>query len=469
MATARIPLTDAKLFTNVDESVINAPAADMYDGYVDEAGAFNRRPGMSQFVDLGTDAPVDGIFYWPEVDYVIAVSKGTAYKVEEDGTTTSLGAGLQLNRSVSFVNCNPAGVHTCIMANGGRMFKTTGGTIAEITDADAPGNVTTVAFLDQYILANNVETPYFYWSDVNDPSNWSALSFATAEARPDDVTGVFSSWEEVLVVGAQGIEVWYNDGSTPFVRRQGGYIDRGSIAPGSVKRVDNTWLFIDNKRKLSAINGDSYQILSTPIDKDLQALDTVDDAMADYIEMEGRSFYVVHFPTENKTFCYDPKNQSFTKWGLWNTTSRSYDRFLGNCHAYALRWNKHLYGSRIDGKIYYFSDDYYLDGTDEIRSKLVTAPIDHGTNRLKRSRRLTIRGKRGYNAGGTLDIRVRDDGTGQFGNAYQLSIGAAGDYNFYHTLLNLGIYRSRQYEIVCTDNVPLIAGLAEEEVELLMR
>ena len=78
MATARIPLTDAKLFTNVDESVINAPAADMYDGYVDEAGAFNRRPGMSQFVDLGTDAPVDGIFYWPEVDYLVAVSKGTA-------------------------------------------------------------------------------------------------------------------------------------------------------------------------------------------------------------------------------------------------------------------------------------------------------------------------------------------------------------------------------------------------------
>ena len=65
----------------VDEVGLKTNNAAMQDCYVDEKGGVNRRPGMPEFCDLGTAAPVDGLFWWETEDIVLAVSNGDVFKI----------------------------------------------------------------------------------------------------------------------------------------------------------------------------------------------------------------------------------------------------------------------------------------------------------------------------------------------------------------------------------------------------
>ena len=469
MPIAKIPLANTSLFRNVDQAAVSSQHTDLWNGYVDELGYIHRRPGLADFIDLGTNSVVDGLFWWAERRILLAVSDGEVFSITEDGVATNIGRGLNAGQTVSFINCNPGGTHTVIMANGSSIYKTTGASVEKIDDTDAPTNVTTVTFLDQYIIANNSATPYFYWSDINDPDTWSALSFATAEVKPDDVTGVATNWDELFVMGTESIEVWYNDGSSPFIRRDGATINRGTISPNSFHRVGNTFMYLDSNRHVVKLDGRNPVIVSNEIDQDLAKIKVLEDAFAMVIDIEGRAFYVLNFRSANQTFAYDFKMNTWSRWGQYDPQAFAYSRFLGNSHAYCIDWNKHIVGSKDDGKLYVMSDSYNTSADDYLRLRVQTGHIDHGTMSGKRARDLRLRGKRGSTAAnGKLMLRYRDNGKGQWSREYILDTGAAGDYVIDWSVFLGGIYRTRQYEITATDNVPVLFGEAEEEVEVLL-
>jgi len=441
----------------------------LIDGYVDELGYIHRRPGTLLKVDLGTNRPIDGLFWWTERGILVAVSDGNVYVIDEAGTATNIGTGPSSGGVVSFVNCVPGGTHKLVMANGGQMYLTDGATVSAISGTGAPTNVRTVAFLDQYIIASNSNTPSFQWSGVNDPETWSALSFATAEVKPDDVIGIATNWDELYVLGTESIEVWYNDGSSPFIRRDGATINRGTLSPNTFQRVGNTFMYLDSFRHVIELNGRSPVIVSNDIDKTLADLTDVSNASAMVLDIEGRAFYVITFRATNKTFAYDYKLKRWSRWGQFDSQAAEYNRFVGNCHAYSVAWNQNIIGSKDYGKIYVLSDNYQTDNGEYARLRVQTAHIDHGTSQGKRAGRITFRGKRGNTGGsGKLALRYRDNGTGPWSNEIQLDMGGVGDYSLYTTTFLGGIYHSRQYEIVGTDNVPLLFGEAEEEVEVLL-
>jgi len=101
---------------------------------------------------------------------------------------------------------------------------------------------------------------------------------------------------------------------------------------------------------------------------------------------------------------------------------------------------------------------------------LKTGHVDHGSSRRKRSNRLTLRFKRGVATGSEttpeVSIRWRDDG-GAWGNAslQSLGLGQTGENEFFVVLRRNGIYRTRQYEIVQTDNVEFRFMEMEEEFD----
>lgn len=63
-----------------------------------------------------------------------------------------------------------------------------------------------------------------------------------------------------------------------------------------------------------------------------------------------------------------------------------------------------------------------------------------------------------------LMLRYRDDGTGEWSNIEHIDLGALGDRNFHVKLFRLGTYESRQYEISCSDNTPLVLSNAQEDI-----
>ena len=111
----------------------------------------------------------------------------------------------------------------------------------------------------------------------------------------------------------------------------------------------------------------------------------------------------------------------------------------------------------------------YKDGDNIIRSAWLTGNIDHGTSNWKRSIRLRLRIKRGSGDINTTEspklmLRWRDNGNKQWGNTVNIDLGKQGQDEFFEEYGPLGRYRTRQYEISITDNVPLALVSIEENV-----
>lgn len=468
MSKVKIPF-NGKVYQNIDDVELTGISPYLMDGWVDEKGCTHRRPGLDLFVDLGTAAKVDGLYWDDNFQKLFAVSNGKIFAVtDKEGTNSNItGNGLNAGTRPSFTS---NGTYV-VMANGGKMITyNNSGTTTYMADTDAPDAVTCVGYLDTYILANHTNEAKFYWSGVN-ALTWDALDFVTAESKPDYVKAMGVAWREVLLAGSTSLEFWYDDGTTPFSRLEGAFIERGILAPYSLKAIDNTWFFVDNERHVTRLDGRTPKVISTPFDKTLQSCEGLSSAKGSHITISGKALYVLQVPTENRTFVYDYKNDDWAEWGYWNSTKAEYEAWIGECVEYVPAWNLHLVGSRKDGKIYKMSTSYYDDDGNIMRTARRTGYIDHDTLAKKKCNSLTIKFKKGIGqtSGGTpyVMIKWRDDGKTTWSNEHWLSLGKVGETEFITTLDRLGIYRSRQYEIAVTDAVPLIIVDAEADVDLL--
>ena len=73
--------------------------------------------------------------------------------------------------------------------------------------ARTQGTVTHVAFLDRYLLANEVGTYRCHYSDVNAPDTWSAY-WVSKEAQFDLLKAVVVANLELYLIGERTMEVW---------------------------------------------------------------------------------------------------------------------------------------------------------------------------------------------------------------------------------------------------------------------
>lgn len=462
---------------NISKESLETASEEIFDGFIDEAQAFRKRPGYALFCDLGNESPIDGLYYWEERGVILAVSAQKLYSITSAGVATLVGATTPflIGSRATFAACKPGGVQKIIITNGQVMQQYDGTTLTPITDGDAPALVSHVAFIDQYIIANSLtaaDASKFFFSNVNDPTAWTAADFSDVEARPDDLTALDVGWREIIAAGPRSIEFYVNDGTTPFSRLDGAAVNGGIGARFSLKFFNNTWTYLDAQRRFVRLEGRTPQIISKPIDRTIQGLSVVSDAISDVLEVDGRHFYVTTFPTDNKTFVYDFQGDYWSQWGNWNPTFQQYDRFGGNASCYDRSTNKWLIGHKSNGKIYTMGLGTYLDGSDPIRTSIKTGFIDFGTSKRKKSNCLSFNvncgdGKDGGNAASAFAVQYRDSNAGQFGNARLVGMGTRGNSYFYRELRRNGMYRSRQYEIVHADNSAFNLVRAEEEVELL--
>jgi hypothetical protein len=120
---------------------------------------------------------------------------------------------------------------------------------AYITDADAPQDVTHVAFLDDYVIAFQKGTSKVSFADfTTTPTSWSATDFFTAESSPE-----------------------VNDGNTPFSRIQSAPIGKGLMAAHCVVEVDGNFYFFDNNRRLNILSGTLSEELPSSFDRVIQS------------------------------------------------------------------------------------------------------------------------------------------------------------------------------------------------------
>ena len=471
-------LKPEKPFYNIDAASNNILSTALYDGYRDEADALNSRFGLSStvFCSLGA-SPGDGLFWWDKLGILLAVSGGRCYDISTGGVATErTGGNFLTGTPVRFADGQLIDNSACLYAcNGGKLNYSLGVNFTQAA-APAPQACTHVAYNGLRFIANETDTARMYFTDISpvsgefDPEYWAATENPlTTDSRGDNISGLFQAWDDFAIWGAQGREIWQTVGGEPPLQpRLGSLSEAGLIAPYSVQKADNTFFalcLVDQKPAAIRLQGNDPVIISLDIEKLLDKLTVLTDAIGDIISIGGASFYILTFPSEQVTYAYNIKKQEWYLWSYWDTASATREAFMGRHFVYAKAWGKHLCQSCRDGKIYEVDPDATSDAGNTIRTEWQSGWLDGDTSANKIIPTARIHLKRGSIAAGGSDpayltLRYRDNGSLVWGNDRQISLGLSGEYEFYRRVNGLGKFRSRQFSIVLTDAVKLVfAGL----------
>lgn len=469
-----LPL-NSKPFQNIDDIGLSNLSDSLLNGFIEfseEVAITVKRLGLTAFKDIGTFKKIDGLFWWEELSIVIVVSEGNVYKITDaTGSLTNItGDKLEEDGKVTFAQ---NGI-TLVMANGGRMVYTDGtANTAFIADGDAPTTVSHVAFLDQWLLANEIGTATFFFADFTGvPTTWLSINIFSAEAHPDNLIGLYVNRRTIILIGTESIEFWGNDGVTPFVRLQGTTAARGGMAPHSTVFANEVGFYWDDKRRLIRIDGTQVTVLSTPFDKTVQEFTAVNDCISDYITIQGKNFIRFQFPSENRTLVYDAVYDYWFEWTFWNSGTNSHQRFLGESYCYARLFNLHIFGSWKDSNLYKMTPESYDDNGVDIHFEKKSGNIDHGVQgQEKISYDVIFRLKTGNvlsdNTQSTALLYWKDNGSQEWSNPREMKLKPSGETQFIHQESDLGSYESRKWMIRHSDPTPFAFGKVTERLEVL--
>ena len=327
------------------------------------------------------------------------------------------------------------------------------GTGEYIEDADCPTTVSFIGITNKTLLALEDGTQRMWFSAAGAPWQWDS-EWVSAEFMPDDATCMRIFNGDVWVGGRQTIQSFDYDGITPFVSSSYGGIKSGVLAPFSFIDDNNGAIFyIDGNRRLVYLNERTATVVSESVDTFLNTISKVSDAIADYIVIDGVSFYILQFPTENKTLSLNLDNKT---WSVWHTnTDTSKDKWMVNCITYVPSRDLVMSGSTT-GEIMSVSSSYKQDMSDDIESTI-------RTQRIQTPERIFVKDlvvgltkvatTTDASVTSTVSVRWRDDGKDWSGYLTKTVDGTETDQVLHFR--RVGSYRNtRQYEFDCSSLYP---------------
>lgn len=413
-------------------------------------------PGESVFTNVN-QLTVFGTMVMDNQLYAVTDTK--LYSVDEFGVITELGDVIISDR----VSWDTNGT-SLVFVDGtkGYYYSIAGGLVEFAGGGWFPAR--TVTYQDGYFIFQREGTGQFFISEILS-TTLDPLDFATAEAAPDDTIAVLSDHRELWLFGEHSVEVWYNSGDPDFTfeRMQGAYIERGCAAAMTVTKMDNSVFWLAEDGVVYRALGYQPQRISThAVEFDIADY-RWEDAFAYTYTEEGHKFFVLTFPTSDKTWCFDVAT------GLWH--ERSYgDIGRHNSNCYARCYNKHLVGDFQTGNIYELDMDVGTDNGEEIKRLAVAPPIHAARDEITcYSFEVDMESGVGLVTGQGSDpqamLQWSDDGGKTWSNEHWTGIGKIGEYTKRVKWNRLGQFRQRQFKLAISDPVPVVILGAFAEVQ----
>lgn len=417
---------------------------------------------------------------------VVIETSGTpdTFKWSDDGGETFTGTGISITGLAQTLN---DGVQI-------NFIHTTGHTINDYWEFDVTIDsafyVPIKATYDDnrgiYIRQNS---DAWYISEINQFERVNALDFAKASYFPDNLVASLTMKEEIWLLGNATSEPWFDVGAQPFPyeRRTSLVQNYGCAAPFSAVVTHNfmgIWLG-QNKEGAPLVLGMidyELQILSTePINQAFRGYERVDDAIGSSYQYNGHIFYILTFPTEDRTWVYDLTTKAWHEYRctLQNELPAGNPTRQGRFKA---NWmtqfgNNILCGDFESGKIYKLSDDVFTDNGEMIIFER-TSPHLADKNLLGRIEindfEIDIERGKGLVTGQGEEpsymLQVSRDGGYTWGNEKWKSGGTSGEYRKRLRWHSLGTARSWTFKIRVTDPVyrtiySAVADIGQEVVE----
>ena len=466
---------------------------------VPEAGkepAFLQRcPGLQFVREVGT-GPIRGL--WTFKGYAYVVSGTELYKLDSSynitflGTVSGTGAvSMADNGTQLFIACNgPSYIYNAVT-----------NAFAQITDPDFPG-ADVVGFLDSYFVFIEPDSQKVWVTQLLDGLSIDPLDFASVEGSPDNLTSMIVDHREVWLFGSNSVEVWVNAGLSdfPLQRVQGAFNEIGCLATHSVAKLDNGifWLGADSRGNGIVYRAEGYngkRVSTHAVEWQIQSYGNITDAIAYTYQQDGHSFYVLTFPTADKTWVYDVST------GAWHERAGFADgqftRHRSNCQ---MNFNNEIFvGDYENGNLYTFDPTVYSDNGQIQKWLRSWRALPTGQNNLKRTAHHTLQldcetgvGLAGVfgvllaesgdilttESGEAIDLesstdagvdprvmlRWSDDGGHTWSNEHWAPLGKVGEYSQRVFWRRLGMtlkLRDRVYEVSGTDPVKIAIMGAE--------
>lgn len=420
----------------------------------------NLRPGLRSFAVPGVAGLGRGAYRATNGELFIVVGTGV-YFVSSLGVATLLGS-IAAGTSICYMVDDTS---TMLLADGsvtGYEIVLTTHTFSAIADVNFLG-ANRFDFLDTFVLSNVPATQEFQ-STLSNVLTWDPLYFASKTGFSDLLVTLAVVHREIWLLGSLTSEVWFNAGNAgfPFAIFPGVFFQHGIAALASLATHGENlfWLEQDKNGDRIVVEGKQYAVdrISTyAIEQELKKYTVVSDAVGFCYKQKGHIFYVLTFPTADKTWVYDKQTL------LWHEETwidanglEHRSRLVAAANAY----DKNLGLDWETGTVYVIDPTVYTDMEQPIvRRRGFPHMVSQGNQVSYGSFRADMQ------AGEALDnatdtsvfLRFSDDRGKTWGNPLEQSLGAGGKFLVQPQWWRLGRARDRVFEIFWS--APQLTGL----------
>jgi len=196
------------------------------------------------------------------------------------------------------------------------------------------------------LIVNNLGNTQIQQSLNLDGSSWTGVAQTGVSVFSDNVNAIYENHLQLWVFGPKKIQPYFNSGNFPFALDvvQGALIEQGLAAPFSVAKLDNSLFWLGQSELGNAMvwraNGYTPQRISThAIEYEFSTYATIADAVCYAYQEQGHTFYVMNFPTAQKTWVYDAAASAqfgmpiWHQRGYWNSQAGVYTQSRAGFHT----------------------------------------------------------------------------------------------------------------------------------------
>lgn len=304
---------------------------------------------------------------------VIAVVGRSVYYVDPNWQFTLLGQIGNAFTPVSIVDNGQTAVLVDGSVNGYTITLATN-VFGQIVDPTGLfQGATRVDYVDTFLVFNQPGTNQWYISLAGEVA-FDALQIAAKSSYPDPLQTIIVNLRQVWLPGTQTSEVWFLSGAAtfPFEEWPNIFIPYGCAAPYSVARADVNvfWLAKNKDGQSVAVEAKGYEVeaISTrALEAEWAEYPTVADAIGYTYQLSGHTYYVLHFPTADKSWGYDKSTKQWHQrvWidsnGVMHREKVAFHTFAGGPYGktnVAQDWQT--------GQLYALDQDVFTDNTQPI-------------------------------------------------------------------------------------------------------
>lgn len=330
------------------------------------------------------------------------------------------------------------------------------------------GPVLQIDFIDGYFIATLQNSNTFQVSNLEDGTTWNGLFISTIGYFPDNITSFKVDHREIQFMSGKKSVWYYNCGAgfPPFIPIQGAFMEQGAGPASATVQANNTvaWIAQDERGAGMAMIAAGYvgQRISTfAVEFAWQSYSTIADAVGYTYQDQGHIFWVIFFPTANKTWVYDFATSLWHERAFWKNGLYSAHRSMSHMSLFG----KHFVGDPKSGTIYEMSITLLDDFGNVIRRNR-RCPDTTRENKWISFRRVEIDAEPGLAPSTPLldgngqprapqvMLSWSNDGAKTFGYEYPLDCGKVGKYDSRVYKVMTGRGRRRVWDISMTDPIP---------------